>query len=680
MLARDEIVIRRGRSDEQTQTEPSTCTVTVNNCAGRFTPRNPAGPYYGLIGRNTPLRVRVNAGFGVYTRFTGFISEWPPRWDPSENDNWISVTASGVLRRLSQGQSPLRSAIVSQVLYEAKFGYLRSYWPIEDGSESTVASPAYGSVGLTPVGVSFASVSGPAGSDPLPDLSSGGSLRTSQRLPVVGATEWRVEFLQLVDAVGGASHYPMRWGTTGSAPTWRVSNNNAGSVVLEAFSAGGTELLAGSVVASANVFSGRWVYVTVTAAQSGADLLLSLYLDDVVAGTSASGSGVLTGRTCGDIVSLQVNPLAVTSSSGLHSVGQVSLYTETTAISKTPALTGYAGTSAALRFAGVCARAGIGYDTSTAFLDSVAMGAQSRGSAISLLREVERADCGQLVERRTGELGFDPHVAWENRTVALVLDYDAGHISPPFEPVNDDRLTRNDVTVTRVDGVSGRVSISDGPLGTAALGTYDDQVTLNLYDDSQPVQVAGWLVNQGTVDEYRYPNVNLALHRSADLIGAWLQCDLGSRLTLGNLPRWITPDQADQILDGYTERLTNLTWDVTLNCSPYTPRHVAVLANTSGDTNEFLGYLVPDTCVLAGNVTSAAATMDVTSTPLWSTNADDYGPGIAAAIGGERVRVTGCTGAANPQTLTVARSVNGVVKAHTAGETLTLADPGVLGL
>ena len=51
--------ITRGRPDETSQVSPSQLTAQLNNRDGRFTSRNPTGPYYGQLGRNTPVRVSV---------------------------------------------------------------------------------------------------------------------------------------------------------------------------------------------------------------------------------------------------------------------------------------------------------------------------------------------------------------------------------------------------------------------------------------------------------------------------------------------------------------------------------------------------------------------------------------------------------------------------------------------
>lgn len=57
VLTRDPITITRGRSNEGARTDPGRCTLTLNNTDGTYSPRNPRSPLYGLIGRNTQIRV-----------------------------------------------------------------------------------------------------------------------------------------------------------------------------------------------------------------------------------------------------------------------------------------------------------------------------------------------------------------------------------------------------------------------------------------------------------------------------------------------------------------------------------------------------------------------------------------------------------------------------------------------
>lgn len=59
---KESIRITRGSADESSRTQPSSVTFLLNNRDGRFSPRNPNGPYYGLLKKNTPLLVSVEEG------------------------------------------------------------------------------------------------------------------------------------------------------------------------------------------------------------------------------------------------------------------------------------------------------------------------------------------------------------------------------------------------------------------------------------------------------------------------------------------------------------------------------------------------------------------------------------------------------------------------------------------
>jgi hypothetical protein len=60
--AEQRVQITRGRSNWAQSVDPGRCTFTLDNSTGKYSPRNPAGPYYGQIGRNTPVRVSVLTG------------------------------------------------------------------------------------------------------------------------------------------------------------------------------------------------------------------------------------------------------------------------------------------------------------------------------------------------------------------------------------------------------------------------------------------------------------------------------------------------------------------------------------------------------------------------------------------------------------------------------------------
>lgn len=65
VLARDGsngLEISRGSTSEGSLTDPGSCDFQLNNRDGRFSPRNPEGPYYGSLGRNTTIQVAVKGG------------------------------------------------------------------------------------------------------------------------------------------------------------------------------------------------------------------------------------------------------------------------------------------------------------------------------------------------------------------------------------------------------------------------------------------------------------------------------------------------------------------------------------------------------------------------------------------------------------------------------------------
>lgn len=62
ILKRQLLTHTRGRQDQSSQVDPSTCKPLLNNTNGQFSPDNPLSPYYEEFGRNSPFRVSVRAG------------------------------------------------------------------------------------------------------------------------------------------------------------------------------------------------------------------------------------------------------------------------------------------------------------------------------------------------------------------------------------------------------------------------------------------------------------------------------------------------------------------------------------------------------------------------------------------------------------------------------------------
>ncbi|MEU5624292.1 hypothetical protein [Streptomyces tendae] len=70
LYTRDEITHQRGVRNEGTVADPASVPLTINNRSGKYSPRNPLSPYYGLIGRNTPVRLSL-PGEETYLQLDG---------------------------------------------------------------------------------------------------------------------------------------------------------------------------------------------------------------------------------------------------------------------------------------------------------------------------------------------------------------------------------------------------------------------------------------------------------------------------------------------------------------------------------------------------------------------------------------------------------------------------------
>lgn len=226
-----------------------------------------------------------------------------------------------------------------------------------------------------------------------------------------------------------------------------------------------------------------------------------------------------------------------------------------------------------------------------------------------------------------------------NQEPKLVLDYSAGHIAPPFEPVEDDQI-RNDWTVTRDGGSSGYATLEDGALSVQdppdGIGLYQDSATLNLFSDEQARNAAGWLLHLSSWDEARYPSVTLRLHKTPELIPDVLSLDVGDKIRIEGLPvRFASGNVVELIIDGWSETFQPRAWELTFNCSPAGPYTVGIV----GD--EVLGIVDGGNTALAAGADAddTVFLVERTAGPVWVHEVD-----FDVKVGGEVVTVTDVTG------------------------------------
>jgi hypothetical protein len=523
-----------------------------------------------------------------------------------------------------------------------------------------------------------------------PDLSSYDQFAASEPIPLLNGSVWSgsvpyytptgdtsIRFLLAVPTAGlPTEHVFVRVFCSGTATQWLVRFYSPDGLVVQSFDEDGNFL---EDQPSSFSVVGKKLRVALDLHQSGSDVVWTLSTLQPGQSVGQVETRTVTSRTIGNVTRVVVNDSEQIMDTAL---GHISVQKSiTSAFDLKYQLRAYIGETAGRRIERLCDEESITF-TSVGDLDeSVALGPQRPNTLLDLLGEATEADMGILYEPRdVFGIGYRTRSSLYNQTADVALDYAAGHLAPPLNPVDDDQATRNDITVTRDSGSSARAVVTSGPLSTAAppdgVGRYDDSVTISVKADEHLPDQAQWRAHMGTVDEARYPQVSVDMGNSTivsdtALNSALILADAGDRLTIDNQPSWLPPDQISQIVLGYTEKMSPFEWSISMNCSPESPYHVAVYGT---------GRYGTEYSTLSSSATSSTTSLSVaTSTgPLWTTAAGDFPMDII--IGGERMTVTAISGSSSPQTFTVTRSVNGVVKSHASGSAVNFFTPSVRAL
>lgn len=576
-------------------------------------------------------------------RFVGEVSEWPAEWDISGEDVYTQVTASGVLRRLSQGNSPIKSTLTRRLPTLDPV----AYWPMEEGANAILAySPIEGVDAMITSGVSWGELDTLPGSSALPTMPLGSTSSGNVPAPDGSPTSWQVEFVYNLSEAPTDFIRMWQWNTTGTVATWAVQLESFAGIYTRILIVNreGVILATSSVAAGTDTYTGGWNRWQITATQNGGNVdWVSKILNGNGPVVTDSGSFAGTVGRVRQVYSREStgwNP-----ENSTLSTGHISVFSPSDTDAYTDVYTGLAGERAGTRLARLAEEESV---TVAVFGNpeiQAQLGPQKSATLLDILRDCAEADGGILYEQRHASgLIYRDASSLYNQRVRLALDYEtAGHVAPPFQPVDDDQLVKNEIVVSRRNGASAVAELSTGTLSTQAppegVGRYQDSREFNFYDDTQPANMAEWLLMLGTWDEARYPTLHVDLAAGPSLIDDATAVDIGDRVTVSNPPEWLPPDDIDLLVQGYSEVIKEYEWDITYNCTPGAPwSSIAQVGTARADTSG---------STLAAAMTSSATTAYVlTSTgPEWvdsSNHPSDFPFDIRLA--GERVTVSACTG------------------------------------
>jgi hypothetical protein len=588
-------------------------------------------------------------------RFTGEVAAWPQTWDPSGNDVVAPIEASGLSRRRSRS---LRSAMYRAITnntwpVDHSTGDLLSYWPMEDGGGSTQAASGIGEQPMNMRSViTFASADGPGGSQPLPDINTSTGRLTgaiARHTITVQDTWWA---MCVFKGEGTGSIVALEVVASGELPSWRLTITDTATSWVGRDSSGVTQVTAS---VSTNLLDGEWHLVMVSAHQvNSTTVQAALYIDETdsdavndTTWTLGPAQRILTPAPVApsSITSAQLGHISVWKGSGGLGGNPSGLQTDGAAYR---AMLGHTGETAGNRFTRLCAEEGVDAVLVGDADDTLAMGAQRVAPLLDLLADVEGVDRGMVFEPRSlVGYGYRTRASLYNQDPTVELDYDAGEVSPPFEPAEDDQLTVNDVTVSRVGGSSAQATVTEGPLSVNdppdGVGVYDESLSVNAESDGQLADIAGWRAHVGTWDEARYSSITVNLQRPGftkglDVVGV----DVGDVVQVANAPAWLPPDQIQQIAMGCAEHMTRFERRITFNGVPAGPWTVPSWGSSTDASDEASS---PDHYDTAGSVLAVAVDSDdtswsvaTTSGPLWTEDTDDLP--FDLRISGERVTAT----------------------------------------
>lgn len=585
-----------GRANEtvtSTSLSAQTCTLTLNNRDGRFTPTNPYGPYYGLIGRNTPLRVSRYANGVKWYRFHGEVTAWPTTSDISGSDVYEQITVAGMVRRFQQGSAPLQSVMRRAVPTDP---LMVAYWPCEDNAGATQLAAVTGAPMQVAGTLNAAQYSGFAASASLPTLgtdvwkgSIGPGTTTSGRVSFFVSIPSSTSIadgsrIASIALVGGISRVDVLY-RSAAGLTLRVYDTNNVLIQDSGVWTVGTALslplrvtvnwdLSGS--GGTNLGWG-WYNGTLGGAGVGPYTLTQL-----ISGASAitiNPDGACSGASIGHIWAQGTSSENVWSStSGI--LGGLAFWT-----------TGFADENAISRFRRLCSEQAVNFEVANGTLTGfnfgvVGMGPQPIDTFVNLLQECATTDLAIPYEARDQlAMAMRTRVSLYNQSPRLVLDVSQHQLSAPLNPLDDDQYTVNDIIVGRTNGSSyeavqatGSLNVSPPPLG---VGDYQNGVAISLYTDTGLPDQAGWRLHMGTVPDARYPQISLNLRHpqftgNAGLLSAALASDVGDMVQIVNPPAQLPPDPIELIIQGYSETLGIFEHNMVINTSPESAWEVAV--------------------------------------------------------------------------------------------------------
>ncbi|TXS31143.1 hypothetical protein EAO71_20220 [Streptomyces sp. ms191] len=553
-VARSQIRITRGASDELSQIQPGTCSLMLDNRDGRFTEGNASSPYYPFIRPSCPIRVSVIVAGVTYRRFYGAVTDWIQGWNGLEDT--VTVTAADLFNLL-QGDDALQPMLVEEIL---QLGPL-AYYPLSEPADSTtagdIAGSGTGALAITQVGSGGTLTFGEDAGPPADGL-------TAPVFTPASATAGKILTADLgtgfADASSLAYLFLEAWFTTSTAGRVLFSLRSDSGLYQIIISLDGTGKLRIQTTIVGGPLSG---YIdVVTTSPNLADGVPHHIVYDEQGGYIYVDGGTGYAVLVDGMVELRHLSIGGHASDRLWSgsISHVALHAPAGVLSAplfmahyAAGATGFSGEDADDRVLRLAGYTGIGGLVTSGTFSPVASQGEGGRTALEMMRQVETTEGGKLATHRgSASLVFQSRTVRYNPTPAITLTYadlETGGVSS----ATDTQKLINTVTASRPGGATQRVASAES---REAFGPRRQELELLKTSDLQVLDAAYWLVSrygesrseirQVPIDAYSMPDATYQ---------ALMNADISTVLAVASMPATAPSSTATVTVEGYTEAI-----------------------------------------------------------------------------------------------------------------------------
>jgi hypothetical protein len=654
--------IERGTKDEAPKLTPAKAKLTLENGDDRFNPRNPTGPYFGQLVRNTPIRISCAGAVSNASRFYGEVFAFEPRWNEDRSNCTVSVEANGSLRRILGSKVPPRS-------------YYRSWWNTRGGvnPKPRYFYPLEDAAGTAEIGQGSATFkNAPAdgaawGKAPMNDWQPNGvaidnfnELTFPCDMRGSTATAWEVSFLMTFPDAKAVSTGVIDCGTIKYG--WNLGtqavidpNNPFGQAIIYVLTSASTDFL--ELTALPPLKDVGPVWVTIRNSFNGTVVTTWASWQPVARESNAiTVSAVLANRPT---AALEM-PRSITAAAVLDATGAAKGYVGLSSLTVSECSNGTSGIGLSYaatkgnpgeltydRFTRMCTEYGITNSAST--LGAVQLGRQYiQGLEDHLLEMLTSSAHSGVVESRSANSLSLLSPGTHRGTISYT------EIVPDLEPTEDDKNTANIVRLANSHSGQATLTKATGDLSVAHVGPFERKLETNNAAYSQALAQAGKALALGTWPGPRFTEITVSARSTPASYSLYRSIEVGDFFTL------------DLTSTGYHDLLIVKVLDIREAISHEDHRFTFTVQ--PGELDYRAWTVATNRVDLASStvaVASSGSTVDVNvPTAKWSTTAVPYD----VMVSGERMTVTAVSNlTSTTQRLTVTRAVNGVAKTVPVG-------------